>query len=657
MNVTALARKIRITTTELLDILPQLGFDIGKRAIKVDDRTAQKIIAEWPRFKKKLAYIKVQEEKKKEEEEQRLSEGKREVTIPATITVKEFAALAELNVSKVLSELMKNGIFVSMNEKIDADTAMIIGEELYLDVKVSETNEKKDVSETKIKDILANEKKSDLIQRAPVIVVMGHVDHGKTKLLDAIRKTDVVAGESGGITQHIGAYQIDHNNNKITFIDTPGHEVFTAMRSRGAKIADVAILVVAADDGVKPQTVEAYRIIEQSKVPFVVAINKIDKPDADIDRTKSELSNKLKIIPEDWGGKIICQPISALKGDGVDELLDSILLLVEMDQEKIVANPNASAMGTIIESHIDRGEGSVATILIQNGTLRAGDVVLLNEQPLGRVRVMKDYKGELLVEAGPSMPVLITGLKIMPAIGDIIEVSSGDKKVRLNKIRKNTQSNKTQQIAEADSDDVSKVNVIIKSDVLGSAEAIEESLEKLNTKDVKARVVKKGLGAITESDVEQALASGAVVIGFHVTTPQSVQLLARDKGVEIKHYDVVYELVDYIKEKMKAVLGIEISRVDLGTLNVIAMFKTEQKSQIIGCKVEEGIVEINAKVEVLRGEEFITDGKIEMLQAGKQDVKQVETGQECGIQFKGQPLIKIGDTLKVYKEEEIRKTM
>ncbi|MDP3899962.1 MAG: translation initiation factor IF-2 [bacterium] len=655
MNITDLARKLKIPTSELLEKLPQLGFDIGKKAIKINDMTAHKILTNWPQYQRKLKYAQEQASIN-ETNQSTLPAEKKVVKIPKFITVKDFAALADIGVSKVLGELMKNGIFVSMNEKIDSDAAMIIGEDLNIEVVVSENEaDAENNDRNRVQEAIATESGDSLTERPPVIVVMGHVDHGKTKLLDTIRKTDVVAGEAGGITQHIGAYQIERNGKKITFIDTPGHEVFTAMRSRGAKVADIAILVVAADDGVKPQTLEACRIIEQTKIPFVVAINKIDKPEADLDRTKSELSNKLNITPEDWGGKIMCLPISALNGDGIDSLLDSLLLLLEMGKDKIVANAGAPAMGTVIESHVDRGEGPVATILIQNGTLRVGDVLLLGDQPLGKVRVMKDYADRALSEAKPSTPVRIAGLKSAPAVGDIVSVAFGDKKIRLNKVKKNISSKSKSTVMDSDSDSAAKINVIIKSDMLGSAEAIEEALEKLNTKDVKVKIVKKGLGPVTESDVEQAQASSAFIAGFHVTTPHTVQTLARDEGVEIKHYKIIYELVDDIKAKMKEVLGVEIIKVDLGEAVVLAIFKTENKSQIIGAEVDKGVIENKAKIMVLRNGELITDGEIIRLQAGKQDVNSVENGQECGIEFKGAPLIKIGDTLKVYKEEEVQK--
>src|SRR3989339_407147 len=435
MNVTELARKLKMTTNELFDALPRLGFDIGRRAIKIDDRVAYKIIVNWSIYQKQLATIAPALADVQAAAE--ASPAKKTVTVPSTITVRDFAALAGFNVSKVLSELMKNGIFISMNEKIDFDAASIIGQDLNINVVLDQGEQTAESSDgSKLKNIIAGQDQSTLQARPPVVVVMGHVDHGKTKLLDAIRTTQVVEGEAGGITQHIGAYQIEQRGQIITFIDTPGHEVFTAMRSRGAKVADVAILVVAADDGVKPQTVEAYHIIEQAKLPFVVAINKVDKPEADVEKTKSELATKLNITPEEWGGNVLCLPVSAKEGAGVAALIDSIVLVADMEKEHIVANPAAPGVGTVIESHIDRGEGPVATILVQNGTLHAGDIMWLDSQPLGKIRIMRDYTGAALPAALPATPVLIAGLKVAPNIGDIIEAGHEDERVRLNKVRK-----------------------------------------------------------------------------------------------------------------------------------------------------------------------------------------------------------------------------
>ena len=651
MNVTELARILRITPQELRDKLPQLGFDIGQKAIKVDDKTAQRIIKEWYVLNKKLEYKQEQEAQKQKE----TIKEKAEIQVPAFITVRDFADLTKLPVSKVLAELMKNGIFASLNERIDFETASIIGTDLFINITpMAESAEAETKEEDKLKDVLGKEKEENLIARAPIIVVMGHVDHGKTRLLDAIRSTNVVAGEAGGITQHVGAYQVVRNNRHITFIDTPGHEAFTAMRSRGAKVADIAILVVAADDSVKPQTVEAHSIIKAANIPFIVAINKIDKPDANIEKTKQDLANMLNIVPEDWGGKTICAPVSAKEGKGVEELLDMVLLTADLEPENLKANPNTSAIGTVIESHINKGEGPVATILIQNGTLRVGDQLVYDNNIYGKVRALKNYKGESIEEAGPSTPAKIIGLKLAPSVGDILVVGDGEK-MKMKNIKGIASHRPSVAKEAAEDENVKKVNVIIKSDVLGSAEAIEESLEKINTGDVKVKIIHRGLGNISDSDITRAEATGAQILGFNVKATPQIERLARDKNIVLKKYSIIYDLINDIKEQMQALVAPEIKKVDLGRLKVLAIFRTEHKSQILGGKVLEGKVEIDSMITVVRDKEFIAQGKLSKLQSGKQDVKSVEQDQECGIKYEGDPIIEVGDILEFYKEEKIYK--
>ena len=631
MNVTELARILKVTPQELRDILPQVGFDIGQRAIKIDNRTAQKIIKQWPKLIKEYEAIKAKVEKDLDKAGDEEVAEKKVITIPKYITIRELASLAQLPVSKVLSELMKNGVFASMNERIDYETAAIIGPDLGLEVKLDES-----LGETALEDrdkldkILKKEDKKKMQIRPPVVVVMGHVDHGKTKLLDTIRKTNVIEGEAGGITQHIGAYQAERKGKLITFIDTPGHEAFTAMRSRGAKVADVAILVVAADDGVKPQTIEALRIIEAAKVPFVVAINKIDKDGADVNRTKQGLSTELNITPEDWGGQTICASVSAMTGDGIDDLLDMILLVAEVEEKDRQANPEALAAGTVIESHVDKGAGPVATILIQNGTLRTGDQICFGGKICGKVRALKNYKGEKIDEAGPSVPAEVLGLKISPVVGDVLEVGEGKKvkSAHLAKAQVSQEVFKNGLDTEDESDKRKKVNLIIKSDVLGSAEAIEESLEKINTKDVAAKIVNKGLGNITEGDVERAEAAGAQLIGFNVNISPKAQELARNKKVEVKLFNIIYDLIEDVRTQMQSLLEPELKRVDLGKLKVLAIFRTESASQIVGGKILDGEAQAGAKIEVLRDKQVIAQGKMKKLQAGKADVSQVEKDQE-----------------------------
>lgn len=658
MNVTELARILKITPQELKDTLPEMGFDIGQRAIKIDNRTAQKIIREWPRYQKKLEI----EKRNKKDETQNTSENteKKKIIIPQLIIVKEFADIAEIPVSKILGELMKNGIFASMNERIDYDTAAVIGADLGLDVQLQEDVEqtKSKEEKKKLENILEKEEDKNLKVRPPVIVVMGHVDHGKTALLDAIRRTNVIEGEAGGITQHIGAYQVERRKRTITFIDTPGHEAFTAMRSRGAKVADIAVLVVAADDGVKPQTVEAFRIMEAAKIPYVVAINKIDKPEANIDKTKQELSSQLNITPEDWGGKTICAPVSAKVGTGVEDLLDMILLTADLDEEKLKANPDRDAIGTVVESNVNKAAGPMATILIQNGTLKVGDQLTFEGQLYGKVRALKDYKGEDIKEAGPSTPAQILGLKIAPEVGDMLQVGEGEKiKARKMKTGKKKFNTIKQNESEETKSNKKLLNLIIKSDVFGSAEAIEESLEKIATEYVGVNILHKGLGNITEGDIEKAEGSGAQILGFNVKVPPQTENTIREKEVIVKTFNIIYDLIEYVKEEMQKIVEVEIVRNDLGKLKVLGVFRTEKTNQIIGGKILEGKVEIDSKVEVFRDKEYVTSGVISRLQSGKQNVNEVGENEECGMQFEGDPVIEEGDILEFYKEEEIIKKL
>jgi translation initiation factor IF-2 len=652
MNVTELARILKITPQELRQYAPKLGFDIGAKAIKINRNVANKIIKKWPTLKHIIA-----EQKKKEKEEAFRAEIQKTVSVPSLITVRDFSALTGVPLNLILGELMKNGIFASLNEKIDYDTAWLVGSALEIEIKPAEEkqNENEEEQENKLKDIISKEDDSCLTCRPPVIVVMGHVDHGKTRLLDAIRRTNVIEGEAGGITQHIGAYQVSRNDKKITFIDTPGHEAFTAMRSRGAKIADVAILVVAADDGVKPQTVEAFKIIKAANIPFVVAINKIDKPEANIEKVKQELSSKLNIIPEDWGGKVTCSPISALKGEGIEGLLDMVLLTAETDSEELKANPNAKAAGTVIESNISKGAGPVVTILVQNGTLKTGDQLTLNGINVGKVRRLNNYREEEIKEAGPATPVQILGLKVAPQVGDILEVGEGERIKHRKSYNASQSSSSIQNTISEEDENIKKLNLIIKSDVLGSTEAIEESLEKINTNDIRAKIIHRGLGNITDGDIKKAEATGAKIIGFNVKIPPAMQELAREKNIEIKNYSIIYDLINYIKDEMEEMIDPTVERKDLGRLKVLAIFRTEKDSQIIGGKVLDGEIESDSMIEVYRNKELITTGKMRKLQCGRQDVNMVETDQECGIEYEGKPLIEEGDILKFYKEITTKK--
>jgi len=653
MNITELARILKITPQELRNSLPQLGFHIGQKAIKINRRDANRIIKNWSILKRKIEKIK--EAQQIEEEEEIKIEKDLTLKIPKYISVKDFSVMSGVPIKNLLAELMKNGIFSSLNERIDYETVWLIGSELGITIEPadSEGEEEDQNQDEKLKNILEKENEKDLKVRPPVIVVMGHVDHGKTKLLDAVRKSNVVEGEAGGITQHIGAYQVARKNNLITFIDTPGHEAFTAMRSRGAKIADLAILVVAADDGVKPQTVEAFKIIEAAKIPYVVAINKIDKPSANIEKTKQELSQKLKIVPEDWGGKIICAPISALKGDGIGDLLDIVLLVMETEIENRKANPDAPAVGSIIESNVSKGAGPIATILIQNGSLKVGDQLIFNNISVGKVRALNDYRGEKIEIAGPSTPVQIIGLKNMPRVGDVLEVGSG-MKAKNKKFKNITHTNKIykKETEKETKKEGKKINLIIKSDVLGSAEAIEESLEKINTDKVRAVILHKGLGNITDGNLKRAEASNATIIGFNVKLPGILEESAREKNVSVKLYTIIYDLINDIKAEMQSLVEPDIKRIELGKFKVLAIFRTDKKEQIIGGKITKGLVENNTIAEIIREKEVLGEGKITQIKFGKQNVERAEVNSECGLLYQGKIKLEEGDSLKIYKEEK-----
>ncbi len=659
MNVSELARQLKITTNELLEKAPQLGFDIGRRAIKVDDRIARKIMDAWKKKSKtdremsRIAEIRGEGNKEEvnQEEVKQL-----EVEVPSIIVVREFAALLNVPVNKVLIQLMKNGVLTSMNERIDFDTASIIGEELgfkILEKGSINSEEAIDESQEKLKNILSN-KEGNLIERPPVIVVMGHVDHGKTKILDAIRKADVVSTESGGITQHIGAYQIRKNNRLMTFIDTPGHEAFTAMRSRGARVADVAILVVAADDGVQPQTKEAIKIIQDAGLPFVVAINKIDKPEANTEKTKQDLS-ALGLLPEDWGGETICMPVSAKEGTGINDLLETVLLVADLNKDTLMTDPDRLAIGTIIESHIDKGEGPVATILVQSGTLRVGDVLCLKESFCGKVRMLKDYKGEQVLEASPGTPAKILGLKLAPEVGSVMEASGDIKKLNRDIEDKRTKFGTDISLKtfgnESDSDKIKAINLIIKADVLGSLEAILESLAKLETDIIKIKIIGKGLGLITESDIAKAEVSNAKVIGFHVKPSVAVSNLARDKKVEIKQYAVIYHLIEDIKGEMETMEVKESVKKLVGTLKVLKIFRKETNSMIVGGRVEEGHIVPTDTVIIVRDSKAVASGKVKRIESGKQQTERVSSGQECGLGFEGKAIIEEGDMIEFYIDE------
>lgn len=659
MNISELARRLNVLPEELRSKLPELGFSIGTHAIKVDDRVAGQIQMAWAEMKRRQRLQEKMEAQKAEQErrEQRASEEKKPIILPAVITVRDFASCLQLPVARVMQELMRSGVFASLNERLDFDTASIIAEDLGY--KASPEEKKDEVvvnieAEKRLTEVINQEKEETLQARPPVIVVMGHVDHGKTKILDAIRKTNVMESEAGGITQHIGAYQVERRGRLLTFIDTPGHEAFSVMRSRGAKVADIAILVVAADDGVQPQTKEAINIIQSSHLPFVVALNKIDKPDANLERVKGQLA-ELNLIPEDWGGKTVIAPVSAKAGTGIDGLLDVLILTAELNEKIIRANPNRPAIGTVIESHVDQGEGPVATVLVQAGTLRVGDDLGVIDTLFGRVRAMRDWKGDLVKEAPPSMPVKIIGLRYAPAVGDVIEMPANVmafKKLRAKPMRAVEEVASIKHAAPVEGEGMKKtLKIVLRSDVLGSLEAILGMLDTIQHPEVGVEVVGKGLGHITESDILNAETAGAVILGFNARPTTTAEELARDKNVVIREYSIIYKLFEDVLSDLQKLLPSEIIITEIGKAEVLANFKKTDNGWIVGLRVKDGKIKAKAKIRLWRGEQVIGEGEVLTVQIGRAEAKDAKAGQECGVGYKGKVKAEPGDIFELYTEE------
>ncbi|MBI4598725.1 translation initiation factor IF-2 [Candidatus Uhrbacteria bacterium] len=668
MNITELARRLNTKPEELREKLPELGFSIGKRAIKVDDRVARRIMDAWSEMQRKQRLQRKMEAQKtqSERQEHRLDPQERKtIELPPVVTVRELASRMQLSVARVMQELMKNGVFASLNERIDFETATIVAEDLQFNVApeaVGEASGEEDSGVHRLAEVLQKEEASSNVPRPPVIVVMGHVDHGKTKLLDAIRTTHVMETEAGGITQHIGAYQVERKGRQLTFIDTPGHEAFTVMRSRGAKVADLAILVVAADDGVQPQTKEAINIIQSSHLPFVVALNKIDRAEANVERVKGQLA-EAGLIPEDWGGKTVVVPISAKAGTGIDDLLDVLILTADLAKDSIQANPVRPAIGTIIESHVDPGEGPVATLLVQSGTLRVGDVLGVRDALYGRVRGMRDWSGQSIEAASPSMPAKIIGLKYAPAVGDILEVPEDPSALKRLKATRPVQAveevaaikhGAPSSHAETGEEEGKKkhfIPLIIRADVLGSLEAILGMFDTLQHEEVGVQVVAKGLGNITESDISTAEATKAKILGFNVRPTTTAEELAREKEVDIRQYSVIYKLFEDLLADLQKLLPSETFITELGHAEILANFRKMDEGWIVGAKVREGKFKAKAKLRILRGTEIIGEGEVITVQTGKTEAKDVKAGQECGIRYKGRTKAEPGDVFEAYVEE------
>jgi len=586
---------------------------------------------------------------------------------PVAVAVRDLAKALRVSPIDVIKELMANGVVVSINQTIDYDTAAIVAGEFGFETRPAKLEEPDqpavDTRPKTLRQRLAeSESAENLKSRPPVVTVLGHVDHGKTTLLDAIRETNVVAGESGGITQHIGAYQVEKDGRKITFLDTPGHEAFTAMRARGAQVTDLAVLVVAADDGVMPQTREAVDHARAAGVPILVALNKIDKPGAHPDRVKQQLAD-LGLTVEDWGGDVVCVPVSAKMKRGIDELLENILLVT--DVAELTSNPDRPAVGSVIEGQLDKQRGPTATLLVQAGTLRVGDALVIGDTS-GRVRAMLNDTGRPVDAATPSMPVLVLGLAQVPKAGDVFEVVDTERQARtiaterVERQRSVTgQSAKTRTLtldeifSQFQAGKVPQLNLILKADVQGSLEPIVNSLAKLGTDDLKVNLLSQGTGRITESDVMLAFASEAIIIGFNVQVDEAARRLAQQDGVDIRQYNIIYRLVDDVDKALKGMLAPVYADVVIGHAEVRQVFHISHRGNIAGCIITDGEAARNALVRVLRQGAPVFSGHLDSLKRFKDDVPEVKTGFECGIGISGFDGLQEGDVLEFYRKERV----
>jgi len=641
MDISTLSKQLNMSSTQLRYKIKEAGFFVSPRANKIDNQLAKQILTT---LSEKKAPVAVQGPLK-------------DVSLPKVITVKELSAKLALDITVVMKKLIQNGVMATINEEIDYDTAAIVAGDLGFNV--SEVQEQTSrmglgyVAEAmKAEQATAPDK---FIVRPPVVAIMGHVDHGKTTLLDKIRniKVKVVDQESGGITQHIGAYQVDHNGKLVTFLDTPGHEAFAAMRARGANVTDIIVLVVAADDGVKPQTIEVINRAKLTGTPLIVAINKVDKPDANIERVKKELAD-FNVLIEDWGGTTPVAKISGLTGEGVDDLLDLILLQAEvMDLQ---ANAEGQCLGTVIESHLSKTQGPVATILIQNGSLNLADIVAAG-RAYGKVRTMTDARGAKLKAVGPSTAVLVSGLSDIPSAGDVFRTytDANEAKEQALSVMRSDRAKKftTSKLSFVGKD----LNLIIKVDVKGSLEAINEALAKLKNSEVQINVLEEGVGEINENDILRADSGRAIVIGFHTkVTPQAARL-AQQRKVTIQNYNVIYELLEDITKQVVDMLTPEVLRTDLGRAKILAIFRTEKERMVIGGNVAEDKIKDGAQFEIKRSDEIVGKGQILELQQNKMKAKEVLNGFEFGASVKSDVKILEGDVLIVYEEIVKKKTL
>jgi len=586
---------------------------------------------------------------------------KKSIELPVSITVRDLAIKLDASPIQVIKELMSNGVMANINQLVDYDTAAIVASGLGFEVAQEELEQEEKKEEGKLADwkmVIDREDHKNLVKRPPVVTILGHVDHGKTTLLDAIRHTDVAGGEAGGITQHIGAYQVDHKGHLITFLDTPGHAAFTAMRARGAQGADIVILVVAANDGVMPQTKEAAAHAKAAQVPIIVAMNKIDRPDANPDFVKKQLAD-IDLVPEDYDGNTMVIPVSAKQKTGIDDLLEAITLVAE--STSIMANPHGQKLGSVIEAELDKAKGVITTLLVQNGTLQMGDVVVAGTA-FGKIKAMFDFKGKPIRSAGPSTPVSVMGLNDVPSAGNVFTVVPTERDARAQVEASKAASSVVYQAPKTTLEDIFKqikdgaareLNLIIKADVQGSLEPIVTSLQDQNKGPIKINILHSTTGNITESDILLASASGAIVIGFNVTADTSARRLAETEGVSIRLYNIIYRLFEDVEKALKGMLAPEFKEEVIGQANVMAIFNIGKLGNIAGCRVTTGEVRRNARMRVMRGSKMIHEGEVASLKHEKDDVKEVRQGFDCGIALKNFSEFQQGDILISYTIEKV----
>lgn len=692
-NINELAKKLGLKNAELRAAIAELGFEIDNSDTEIDNDLAELVeseLADKQTTKDEVDTAELYDEMINEQIEREIVKKQRKKTagksakievkshadqnkeavkgkvieIGDIISVKEFSEKIGISAAKIIGELMKNGILANLNQQIDYETASIIATDLGVKIKkVATSGNIEDVMAGNIDKLLAEDDPDDLELRPPVISIMGHVDHGKTKILDYIRNADVVSTEAGGITQHIGAYQVVKNNKKITFLDTPGHEAFTEMRARGARATDIAILVVAADEGVKPQTIEAINHAKEAGIPIIVAINKMDKEGANPDKVKGELVEH-GLQPEDWGGDTIMVPVSAISGLGMDDLLDMILLVAEMKNLK--ANPHRHAVGTVIEAHLDQSLGPVATILINAGEMKIGDNIVVGST-YGKVKTMMNHKGKRLKKIGVSDAVRISGLSAVPHAGDVLQVCKTEKEakeqaIKVATILKGEAQNRSGMgmdsiISQINQGKLKTLKIVLKADTKGSLEAIKQSLAKIKDDSVAIKIIHSGIGGITEGDVMMAAASRGLVIGFHVQENSHVAGLAEKENVDIMKYKIIYKLIEDMENLLGGLIEPEVVEVEVGRADIRQIFMTKKKQSIIGCKIANGFVHNKLEFTVMRGDEKIGKGIITSLQHNEKKVDEMKEGQECGMKVETNFLLEDGDQLVIIKKETRLRTL